>query len=141
MNLFDCKPDPLDGFDAFWALFPKDPRRKGKKSGPDKCKDIWKVRKLYKVKSQVLKALKEDIEDIKKGSYAIGEDRMKWFNGPRPWLNQKKYDRDIVEPPQIQEVPPSPEPEHIRMPQEEFLKRKEEFRRLANWKGLKNELS
>lgn len=130
MTLFNSKPDPLDGFDVFWSLFPRDRRRAGRKSGKDSCKVLWRVRKLYVAKSQILEALKQDIKDIKKGSYAKGDDRMHFFPGIKPWLNQAKYDRDVEEP-KKKEPPVSPPQDYVQMTPEEFERLKPHFRRLA----------
>jgi hypothetical protein len=136
VNLFDKKPDKLEGFDAFWALFPRDKRRSGRKSGKSECKRIWKKVELYKSWEQVLAALKEDIKDIAKGSYASGEDRMCYFPGIKPWLNQEKYDRDEPEPtPAPTLVSHIPKSFHKKcMTRLEFESNKDHFRKLAGFK-------
>jgi len=136
MTLFDTKPDTLDGFDAFWALFPRDRRRTGKRAGKDKCKTLWRCRKLSSRKTQVMRALKEDIKDIAKGAYAMSEDTMKYFPGIHPWLNQGKYDRDIPEEKEPKEKLKERviKTAHVAMTQEEFENLKPGFRKLARVK-------
>lgn len=94
-NLFDVQEDHLDGFYAFWSLYPRDRRRPGRKAGKGKCQRIWKAKKLWKVRDQVIAALKEDIKAMTKGAHRLSEDHMYYFPGIQPWLNQERWDRDI----------------------------------------------
>ena len=135
MTLFNTTPDTLDGFDAFWALYPRDDHHPGRKSGKAKCRAMWKSRGLWKVKHQIMAALKEDIKAISKGSFKRYKDGnpLECFPGVHPWLNQGKYDRDTPEPAKSKkEVKPEVvAPEHKVMTKEEFDRLKPRFRELA----------
>ena len=135
-GLFTTVQDPLDGFDALWALWPRDKRRPGRKSRKDRCKVIYKRDKLAKINVLVLAAAREDIAGIGKGVYGHDYDLMKCFPGIEPWLNQQKWDRDLIEPkkeePRKKEV--DPEPKHVAMTVEEFQAKKAYFRERARMK-------
>jgi len=133
MTLFNTQPDPLDGFDALWELWPRDKRRPGRKSRKARCKSIYKHEKLFKIKDLVLAAAREDIAGIGKGVYGPEYDPMKCFPGIEPWLNQQKWDRDI-EPPKAPKKIEKPVIDHKRMSQEEFDEKKQQFRKLAKVK-------
>ena len=99
-TLFPGIADKSDGFDAFWKLYPRDPHHPNRKSGKTKCLHIWKRDKLYLKHEHVIAVLKEDIENIKKGNYALSKDsshKMEYFPGIQPWLNGPAWDRDIEE--------------------------------------------
>ncbi len=128
VTLFDELEEPkANGFKEFWALFPRDKMNKGRKSGKSKCLQLWKKNRLYQDdrRQKVMAALKEDKKEISKGAYAFcpgSDDRMKYFPGPAPWLNQGKWDRDIdieeqARPSSGEEapvfVPPTPEVRHV----------------------------
>lgn len=134
-DLFTNSDDPLDVFDAFWDLWPRDKDRGQRKAGKDKCKAMWKHHKLAIKKGHVLAALKEDIAGIKKGKYGPEFDLMRCFKGIKEWLNQQDWDRDIEpkkeEP--IKKEPPK-QPEHVAMTLEEYQAKKAYFRKLARMK-------
>lgn len=121
-----------DHFERFWKLFPRDKLRPGKKAGKSKCRQLWKKKRLGLRVDLVIAALKQDIAGIEKGVYewAVNStDRMCYFPGIQPWLNQDKWDRDIE-----QEMPkPKPPPvvESIPMTREEKARLLPGFRKLA----------
>ena len=138
-----CKGDTVEmyaqtaTFDDFWATFPRDPMRAGRKSGKTKCLQIWKKKGLDRQADRVMAALDEDIRDIKSGQYAFtkeSRDRMHYFPGIQPWLNQDKWDRDVLSPSGANPTPRPPQPPeapHVPMTAEEKASKLAEFRKLA----------
>lgn len=110
--------DPLDGFDAWWKLYPKNPKHGGgRKYGKGKCEHYWKHYKLWKQKDKIMAALREDIRGIEKGHFAFSpgsNDRMYKFPAAPTWLNPNavkgaRWDRDVE--------PEKPKPVRVVQPE------------------------
>lgn len=116
------RQDKSVGFEAFWDLFPRDPRR-NRKYGKRKCLEIWMRHKLADHGGQIMAALREDIEDIARGVYKDTRnpsDKMLTFPGIQPWLNQGRWDRELrpVKAKEARPAPPLVEPTPIMTPEE-----------------------
>lgn len=74
--------DADNGFDAFWATYPKCDR----KIGRSKCLEIWRKNELHLVKDKVMKAL---LLDMKTNSWT--KDNGAWVPMPQTWLNRKRH--------------------------------------------------
>jgi len=124
--------DKLNGFETFWKLFPRDKMRGNRKAGKEICRQLWKIKKLYRQPNRVMAAIKQDIKDIDKGVHAFcdgSRDRMCFFPGIQPWLNQDKWDRDIE--PEVPKPPPKP-PAPVQTPMTDAQKAK----MLPAWRAI-----
>jgi hypothetical protein len=128
-SLFGTSPDgtpatdPLDGFEAWWRLYPRDIKRRNRKCGKGKCRAYWVKNKLAKEKDRIMAALREDIAGIEKGAFSFSpgsDDLMFSFPMTTTWINPNsvkgaRWDRD-VEPeakPRPQPKPPQPPPKPL----------------------------
>lgn len=93
-----CDPAPPspkkdDGFDEFWAAYPKCERKTGKAG----CRTAWISQGLSKVKGKLMKAL-----EIDKASRGWAKNNGEYIPLPKTWLNKKRYedisDEAIVTP-------------------------------------------
>jgi len=112
-TMFEVYDPRDDGFDQFWKLFPRDKLRSGRKAGKEKCLHIWRKKQLHLKKDMVLAALMQDIKDVEKGTYQMAvnsTDKLCYFPGIQPWMNQDRWDRDVfpVEQPGTPSKPVGP---------------------------------